>query len=217
MKITENIRSVCHSHEPYVSEYFIHWPSKKCSFPGTEAELSWQMLTALGFRVQFIKANSTEEMFNMIANGSADITCICKGLTSENFRFRDPTIPVNEDYPIFILPEKGESSMDSNLLLSTCHWSIWLTCLTLALCCFAGGHFIKKIGRPEFSSMDSFISVPYYLALGVVLGVCRGLGAGAGVGLVQLCNMFLHKSYCMNVSTGLLARHGGGSFFVLMF
>ncbi len=171
MKITETIRSVWHSHEPYISECFVHWPSN-CSFLGIEAELNWQMLTVVGFDVQFIKANSSEEMFHLISNGSADITCLSKGLTIENFRLGDPTVPVSVDYPIFILPDKGGSSMDSNLLLSTCHLSVWLTCLILAMCCFAGGHFIKKMGRPELSSVDNFICVSYYLALGVVLGVC---------------------------------------------
>ncbi len=172
MSSAGTIRSVCHSLPPWVSDCFTEWPSKNCSFAGIEAEFHWQMLTILGFSIQFIKANSTEEMFHLIANGSADITCISKELTRESSQFGDPTVPIYEDYPIFILPDKGESSMDSNLLLSISHWSVWLTCLTLTLGCFIIDHFVKKMGRPEWNSAHSIIWVSYYLALGVVLGVC---------------------------------------------
>ncbi len=105
MNAVETIRSTCHTHEPYVSECFTEWPSEECRFPGIEPEFNYQMLTILGFNVQFIKANSSGEMFHLIANGSADITCLGKGLTNQNFKFGNPTAPICEDYPVFILSD----------------------------------------------------------------------------------------------------------------
>ncbi len=172
MNAIETIRSTCHTYEPYVSKCFTEWPSGKCKFPGIEAEFNWQMLTILGFNVQFITANSSEEMFHLIANGSADVTCLSKRLTNENFKFGEPTAPICEDYPIFILPDRRRNSMDSNLLLQICHWSVWLTCLTIAMCCFIMGHFTKKMGRPHQNSVNNIVSVSYYMTLSVVLGVC---------------------------------------------
>ncbi len=179
MATIETVRSACHIHEPYVSECFVHWPSNNCSFPGIEAEFNWQMLSVLGFNVQFIKANSSEELFHLIANGSADITCNAKELSMKNSQFGYPTVPISEDYPIFILPDTGGQSMDSNILLSTCHRSVWLTCLTLGLCCFLIGRFTKKMERPQWNSVGKIVRVSYYLALGIVLGVCSNFLAVA--------------------------------------
>ena len=72
-------------------------------------------------------------MFDMIANNTADITCLSQELSNEYFKIGDPTLPICEDFPIFILPKRGGVATDGSLLFKTFHWTIWLTCLSLAV------------------------------------------------------------------------------------